>query len=153
MTWGIVKNPGEACVFCTVLVRGAKLPLQLQYKIHKPPQSFWHSLKSFQLQSQFQFQLKFQNKKIKKIFYFSQAYMDIGLHSELADIWLSLPNVLSFSLFPESVSEGFSLCGVIGPGRSCVCGFTAPQPNPTTVASFFPSPQSWKNPSNWKFYM
>ena len=54
MTWGSVKNSGEACVFCTVLTPGAKLPLSLQCKTDKPPQSFWHSLKSFQLHFQFQ---------------------------------------------------------------------------------------------------
>ena len=55
MTWGSVKNSGGACVFCTVPIRGAKPPLYVQYKIHKHPQSFWHSLKSFQLQSLSQF--------------------------------------------------------------------------------------------------
>ena len=65
MTWGSVRNSGEAYVLCTVLIRGAKPPLWLQCKIHKPPESFWHSLKSFQLQFQFQSQSKFQIHKIQ----------------------------------------------------------------------------------------
>ena len=66
MTWGSVKNSGGACVFCTVPIRGTEDPLELQYKIHKSPQSFWHSLKSFQLQFQLQFQCqsKFPNQKL-----------------------------------------------------------------------------------------
>ena len=57
------------------------------------PQSFWHSLKSFQLQSQFefQFQFTFQNKRIKFIFlffwkihasshFFSEKFMPVLTH-------------------------------------------------------------------------
>ena len=45
--------------------RGGFAPVQVRYKIHKPPQSFGHSLKSFQLQFQFQSQSKFQIHKIQ----------------------------------------------------------------------------------------
>ena len=44
MTWGSVKKSGEASP-----------PVYARYKIHKPPQTFWRSLKSFRLQSQSQF--------------------------------------------------------------------------------------------------
>ena len=60
MTWGSIKNSGEACVFCITVIGGASPPVWVRCKIHKPPQSFWHSLKSFELQFQLQFQSKFQ---------------------------------------------------------------------------------------------
>ena len=34
------KTLKGACVFCIADIRGASPPVQVRYKIHKPPQSF-----------------------------------------------------------------------------------------------------------------
>ena len=85
MTWGSVKNSGEACVFCIVVIGETSPLVEVRCKMRKSPQSFWHSLKSFQLQSQFQFQ--FQNKQVKNICLFFT-----GLHFQAY-----IPNLLIFT--------------------------------------------------------
>ena len=71
MNWGSVKNSEGPCVFCTVPIRGAKPPLYVQYKIHKPPQSFW--------------QLQFQSKNHSSFLFFVlefQLELELGLKLE-----------------------------------------------------------------------
>ena len=61
---------GGLCILYRTYTGGEAPPIttNCQYKMHEPPQSFWHSLKSFQLQSQSQFKFKCQNQKWKRFF-------------------------------------------------------------------------------------